>query len=371
MYQLIEKQAESAEIINISGRQRMLSQRISLYAELYSNSSETADQAEYRKILSDEILAFKMRHEVLVGRQAHEGRMLELSAELKAMYFAEPDATDKAALEFIGAAEAVAMNPASKDATTKIHDLLKSNFLKKLDRVVTTHQQEAEVEVSNAKRAEFFIFMLTLTLLVCEARFIFKPMQTAIINLFRNLTAAREVAVRAAADKSNFLATITHEVRTPMIGVQGITGFLLQTDLNQGQKGQLETVHRMTENLILLINDILDFSKAESGKMIVESVPFNIATMLADAENLFRTTADKKSIALKVHLDETIRPNLLGDPLRINQVLTNLIGNALKFTSAGGSIHVDVSPMDGQHSDIMFKVKDSGIGLTPEQKAKL
>jgi signal transduction histidine kinase/ActR/RegA family two-component response regulator len=371
MNQLIEKQAESAEIINISGRQRMLSQRVSLYAELYSNAANPQDQDEYRTILNDEILAFKTRHEVLVGRQPGNGKMMKLSETLKTLYFSEPDATDRASLEFISAAEAVAAKVPSKDGIEKIHELLKSNFLKKLDRVVTAHQLEAEIEVANAKRAEFFVFLLTLTLLVCEARFIFRPMQKAIINLFKNLTAAREVAVRAAADKSNFLATITHEVRTPMIGVQGITSFLLKTDLNQGQKGQLETVHRMTENLILLINDILDFSKAESGKMIVESLPFNLPTLMADAENLFRPTAERKSIDLKVHLDASIPPNLRGDPLRINQVLTNLIGNALKFTSPGGSIQVDVTSVPGQPSDVIFRVKDTGIGLTTLQQAKL
>ena len=189
------------------------------------------------------------------------------------------------------------------------------------------------------------------------------------------LRRAKEAAEESARAKAIFLATMSHELRTPMNGVLGCTQLLQDTSLTDPQRQLLETMHRSAESLLVLVNDILDFSKIEAGKMSLEVADVEIRPLIDDVITLTSEMAKKKGLTVQVQLATDIPAVLRGDPVRLRQVLFNLVGNAVKFTEQGG-IHVSVKtvPCNQKNSDaivLYWMVKDTGIGITPDQQARL
>jgi signal transduction histidine kinase/ActR/RegA family two-component response regulator len=189
------------------------------------------------------------------------------------------------------------------------------------------------------------------------------------------LRRAKEVAEESARAKAIFLATMSHELRTPMNGVLGCTQLLQDTSLTDPQRQLLETMHRSAESLLVLVNDILDFSKIEAGKMSLEVADVEIRPLIDDVITLTSEMAKKKGLTVQVQLASDIPAVLRGDPVRLRQVLFNLVGNAVKFTEQGG-VHVSVKtvPCNQKNSDaivLYWMVKDTGIGITPDQQARL
>jgi PAS domain S-box-containing protein len=189
------------------------------------------------------------------------------------------------------------------------------------------------------------------------------------------LRRAKEVAEESARAKAIFLATMSHELRTPMNGVLGCTQLLQDTSLTDQQRQLLETMHRSAESLLVLVNDILDFSKIEAGKMSLEVADVELQPLIADVMTLTSEAAKKKGLLVQVQLAPDIPAVLRGDPVRLRQILFNLVGNAVKFTEKGG-VHISVKtvPCRQENSDtivLQWTVKDSGIGITPEQQTRL
>jgi signal transduction histidine kinase/CheY-like chemotaxis protein/HPt (histidine-containing phosphotransfer) domain-containing protein len=183
---------------------------------------------------------------------------------------------------------------------------------------------------------------------------------------------ARIEAERLAQARSDFLANMSHEIRTPMNAIVGMTELCLATELSGKQNNYLTKIQRASDALLRIVNDILDFSKIESGKLEIERLPFDLDRILDDLGALFSDRAAEKSIELVFLVDESVNRSFVGDPLRLEQILINLIGNALKFSDRGSIVvRVGNEMLDEKSARLRFEVIDEGIGLTPEEQARL
>jgi two-component system sensor histidine kinase/response regulator len=183
---------------------------------------------------------------------------------------------------------------------------------------------------------------------------------------------AKEVAEEATKAKSDFLANMSHEIRTPMNAIIGMSHLALQTPLDKKQRNYIEKVHRAGENLLGIINDILDFSKIEAGKMSMEAIDFHLEDVMDHLANLVGMKTEDKGLELLFNTPADVPTALVGDPLRLGQVLINLGNNAVKFTESG-EVVIGVEKV-ADHDDgieLHFWVKDTGIGMTPEQCSKM
>jgi len=179
---------------------------------------------------------------------------------------------------------------------------------------------------------------------------------------------SKDVAEKAAMAKSQFLSVMSHEIRTPMNAVIGFTHLLIHQDPKPEQMEFLNFLKFSAENLLVLINDILDFSKIEAGKIEFETVDFSVKDLIANIRLALLQKANEKNLKIKLMLDQDLPNAILGDPVRLGQILTNLISNAVKFTPAGKvTITATLTKADRETSTIDFEVADTGIGIMPDK----
>ena len=184
------------------------------------------------------------------------------------------------------------------------------------------------------------------------------------------LEKSRKVEVAANKAKSDFLAAMSHEIRTPMNGILGMVNSLLEQKTSKDLHGKIEVIKRSAELLMTIINDILDFSKIEAGRMMLEEIPFNLVEEMELVVELFKPLAEEKGLKLSINLRSDVPNNLIGDPFRLRQVITNLVSNAVKFTEKG-RIVIGATLMESykSHVNILFTVEDTGIGI-PQDRIK-
>lgn len=209
-----------------------------------------------------------------------------------------------------------------------------------------------------------FLFVFSLS--------VFSLFFVAMVRQSKSLREANIFARQAAETKSQFLANMSHEIRTPMNGILGLSEILLKTDIDKQQEKYLDKLKFSAKSLTTIINDILDFSKIESKLLPIESVVFHIDELLDNVKTMLWASASEKDLELIFQIDEKLKSSYQGDPVRIGQVLLNLVSNAIKFTHDGYVLlKVSLEKSDVQVDDVVFSVIDTGIGITPEQCEKL
>ena len=205
-----------------------------------------------------------------------------------------------------------------------------------------------------------------------EAQAELKTLNSRLEVLVEELKEAKSVAEDANRSKSSFLANMSHEIRTPMNAVIGFTNLALKTDMTSQQRDYLSKIHNAGVSLLGLINDILDFSKIEAGKLNIESVPFNLDSIVGDVTSITSPNAFAKGLEMMVNIPSDVPQDLIGDPHRLAQALLNLVGNSVKFTDAG-EVELEATLLErtGEKTKLRFTVRDTGVGMTQEESARL
>ncbi|MDR1124952.1 MAG: response regulator [Deltaproteobacteria bacterium] len=264
--------------------------------------------------------------------------------------------------------------PDGRASTEAVYASLKEAFVLGSARFEWLHQNlageliPAEVTMVRVRRGAGHIVVVYTRDLRRE-----KAMLEAMRRKEDELRLARDLAEQSARAKSDFLANMSHEIRTPMNAVLGMTHLLADSSLTDKQRGYVEQARHSASLLLHIINDILDFSKIEAGKMDMEAVGFALRKLVANAHNGVKTQAAGKNLKLCVEIGPDVPDQLVGDPLRLEQVLLNIAGNAVKFTREGSvSLRVSVAERaDSGPVTLLFEISDTGIGMTPEQVSGL
>ncbi len=188
-------------------------------------------------------------------------------------------------------------------------------------------------------------------------------------RIARELTEAKELAEKLAGAKDQFLASMSHEIRTPLNGIIGFTKILLRNDTTEIQRHQLDAIKTSSDILLVLINDILDLAKIEAGKMNIETTELKLSELINSVLGSFELRFQEKELKINKQYDDGIPKILIGDPVRINQILLNLLSNSVKFTDHGGQISISVNLLtqDKEKTNVEITISDTGIGISPEK----
>ena len=357
---------EDAELINIAGRQRMLSQRIARLA-LESVIIET-NQPSRRAItrqLESTINLFETANTSLArgadGRPAvalvYTQDGLNLDAKSRAFsILARNSLTEQA-----GAGQL-------RELSARADDLLPD-----LDLATLAYEAWARGRIDTLHRLQWSVFLATLALLGLVTILIFRPAIRATDRALKLARDAASKAVKADAAKSEFLAQMSHEIRTPLNGVLGMATALGQTEVAPPQQHMINTMMASGDLLLAIINDVLDLAKIEAGEIELEETGLSLVQLLDWTASAFKPACDAKAISFQTSIEPAAQGWYRGDPTRIRQILSNLVSNAIKFTETGQvSVTVSLTKIDAdERHHLLVAVEDSGIGISPDRIAAI
>ena len=391
MQRATTQQHKLAELADLAAQQSGQARRIALFGLLLMTTADERSFTAAKTQLGHSIGKLRQVHAALLPESGEAGSPTITNENLRNLYYDEStglDASIEAFLEIaraIHASKLAALGPESYEYLyLSTHGLRDLEPL--LDAVANGYQKirrESEIHIG---RLERMIWLAALLLLLLEALFIFKPLENQVRSSISSLqdnvnrlestreqnVVAREKAESASEAKSQFLATMTHELRTPMNGVLGMSELLSSTKLNEQQHEYVQIIVDSSESLLTIINDILDFSRLEAGKVGLERIPFNLEQSAYDVMALLAPRCQNKTLQLILDYAPDLPRNFIGDPARIRQIFFNLIGNAIKFTETGYiQVSISVDFDERQQAVIAIHVEDTGIGIAPDKVEQL
>lgn len=393
IFRALDHSSSDSRTINIAGRQRMLSQKLSKAALALSNSSNPAVRQQRREELAQVVQLLSSSHQGLLQGDSLLGLPGSNSDEVMRM-FAQIEPHYQSMLR---AAKQI-LRTDNGDISPYVQSILASeaDFLAGMDAIVFQYDEEARSRNLRLSRLQQTLLYITLGLLLAEGIFIFRPAVAELGHKMQVLMAAdaqrnellkelerKNRAIDLALDeaqsatriKSDFLGVMSHETKTPMNGVMGMAGLLLDTKLDEEQLDYVQTIRKSGEDLLRMLDDILDFSKIEAGKLKLEvGDGFELRECIEDCLDLMAVQALQKKLDLAYLIDEGVPHAFLADVTRVRQILVNLLDNAVKFTEQG-EVVVSVtarvlenfsggqSNQEEQKYEVHFALKDTGIGI--------
>ncbi len=394
MNHVIENSRGDSRVINLSGRQRMLSQRLTKCA-LALEKSLPADERD--RLLDEMSTSFADWTTAQEGLQRGDERLglpvPTLSSEIQSL-FAEIRPSYASMVQALGVSLVqLKTNDAAASGTlrTTVEALIANepHFLRLMDKITFQFDREAKERVDSMRFLEYAILALGLGVLLAEFLMVFRPSLIELSEMMGilekrthklvetntllqgALEEARHLEVlanSASKAKSDFLANMSHEIRTPMNAIIGMAYLALRTDLDARQREYVSRIHTASYNLLGIVNGILDLSKIEAGKLVLEKSAFDLGDVLNHVATVTSPRAFEKGLELVFRLSPDVPSILHGDSLRLGQVITNLVGNAVKFTERGEIVvSVELAEYRGNRCELRFSVRDTGIGIPADK----
>lgn len=357
--------SQDGSLINEAGRQRMLSQRITMLVFEYNSGEITEAEMPIRDRLESAIDTFLTSHQRLMMAAAD-------NPQISVIYTEGPHALDPLSHAFVADARAFLDSGGSADLAVLLAQEAEL-ILPLLNDATNAFEQAANDRAAHLERLEWIAYLITLLVLVLEAFLIFRPAAASVQHSMRKMRLARIEAEKANATKSTFLAQMSHEIRTPLNGVLGMAAALDATQLDDDQKRMVTTISASGDLLLAVVNDVLDLSKIEADQVGLEEIDMSIEQILNWVDSAFRPAAVAKGLKLDVKIEEAARGWYKGDPTRMRQILSNLVSNAIKFTDDGGvtaRARVLSKRASGEHL-LELSVSDTGVGIPTDRLAAI
>ena len=356
---LLYIQKGDAKVINIAGKQRMLSQKIALYGNALIYHESDHFQQQHRRLLQQAVEQFIAGHQFLI-QQDEQGHYIHLNEALEAHYFSPPTALDEHVKRYVSKAQQLLNNTddfAYVDRSTFVSNQLEA-LLTKLDQAVKLLEQKSVQKVTFLAVLELLFWLIAMVLLAIELFFIFKPMEKLVTKNIAKYKEQKEFAERVNKNKERFIARTSHEFRTPL---QGLTASIEALDISDSQQLTKQQALYCVNRLVAMLDELNDLHQLTSGEWQLSFTSSNLLSTLKQAISPYEYACNDKSITLSVNLAESLNKEVSTDHARLTQIVAEIINNAVKFTPSQGRIAVTAACQGEQH--FVMEIQDNGKGF--------